>query len=177
MPASAKVSSFHSTQSCYLPSISLKLLPMLGVPSLPSFRLSACARGLPRFAMAARWLKFGLTGLFVAARRPEGASLAEAELVMDDAVSVVICECGLLCFAVGLPLCRSASRLLCSGTCCLDVPRGRRAVDAKGSKVLPCDPAPSPSCVPSPSANGANSRGRFCWNRGGLLNSWLRWAG
>jgi hypothetical protein len=39
--------------------------------------------------MAARWLKFGLTGLFVAACGPEGASLAEAELVIEDAVSVV----------------------------------------------------------------------------------------
>lgn len=159
------------TDAHSIPSMSLKLLPILGVPSLPSFRLSACARGLPRFAIAARWLKLGLTGLFAAAWGPEGASLAEAELVIEDAVSVVTWECGLFCLAAELPSCRSASRASCSGRACLDVPGGRRAAEANGSTVVPCELASSPSCVPSPSANGASSRGRFCWKRGGLLNS------
>ena len=62
--------------------MSLKLLPMLGVPSLPSFldRSPAC-RGLPSRPNAARWSEVGLRGLLAAGGPPE--------LVMDDAVSVV----------------------------------------------------------------------------------------
>jgi hypothetical protein len=63
---------------------------MLGVPSLPSFRdLGPFCLGLPNFPSSARWLDCGLIGLFPVALAI-GASLSDAEVVIDDAVA---CDC------------------------------------------------------------------------------------
>lgn len=88
IPASIRCKwAYSHTRVQNSPSMSLKLLPMLGVPSLPSFLpLSPVWRGLSRRPSSARWLDIGLMGLFAADGGPP-------ELVIDDAVSVVANEC------------------------------------------------------------------------------------
>jgi hypothetical protein len=73
--------------------MSLKLLPILGVPSLPSFvdRRLLCL-GLPSLPIAARWSDTGLIGAWDA-DDGAGASLPDVEVVIEDAVSVVACDC------------------------------------------------------------------------------------
>jgi hypothetical protein len=160
--------------------MSLKLLPILGVPSLPSFldRGPFCL-GLPSLPNSARWLDGGDNGLF-AAEDGAGASLPDAEVVIDDA-SVVACDCWSIdfCRMGGVGLVRSACRTFCSGlelvrksvSCAYFVLVGRLAADAKGKLGAPCEPVSSISCGPSPSSNVDSSRGRCCLKRGGRLNS------
>lgn len=103
------------------------------------------------------------------------------ELVMDDAVSVVACDCWSmdLCLVGGTRILRSGWKAFCSGLLVsYFLPTGScLAADAKGSVGDPWEPEASCSRVPSPSSKVLRPRGRCCLKRGGRLNNWLRWAG
>jgi hypothetical protein len=109
-----------------------------------------------------------------------GASLSDAEVVIEDAVSVVACDCW------SIDLCRVGGwNTFCSGfvlarkrvSCAYFVLPDRLAADANGKLGLPCEPESSISRVPSPSSKVSKSRGRCCLKRGGRLNNWLRCTG
>jgi hypothetical protein len=86
-------SALSKARVLHIPSMSLKLLPILGVPSLPSFLdLGPFCLGLPNRPNSARWFDGGDIGL-LAEEVGTGASLSEADVVIDDAVSVVACDC------------------------------------------------------------------------------------
>jgi hypothetical protein len=152
---------------------------MLGVPSLPSFLDLGPLP--PRRPSSARWFEAWLIGLFVA------TASASPELVIDEAVSVVATDCTSIdfCRVGGVVLVRSDCTAFCAGLLLVSNCASSAylllfgcllAADAKG-KLVSCEPESSISWVPSPSSKVDKLRVRFCWNRGGRLNSWLRWAG
>lgn len=161
--------------------MSLKLLPILGVPSLPSFLdRSPPRRGLPSRPSAARWSEAGLMGLFAAEGGPP-------ELVIDDAVSVVAIDCTSIdvCLTGRAFLARAGCRTFCSllllarkrESCAYLLMLGLVLTEVAKGRLVSCEPESSISCVPSPSSNVESSLGFFCWKRGGRLKSWLRCAG
>jgi hypothetical protein len=94
IPASTRISNRScSKRLCYIPSISLKLLPILGVPSLPSFpNFGPFCFGLPGPFSSMRWMDCGDFGVVV----PEigtSKSLSDVEFVTEDAVCLVRCDC------------------------------------------------------------------------------------